>query len=339
MNRVFFAGASLRARTVLPLSSIRYYANKPDYDVKYAEKLQQRAKAKGVGLEELKLQVKKAALEEVCHRRERVPPQDERWARASRPAPSAAQKERKDSPPIKPLSNILNIPRIMSAPHTPAQISALWNAYHMSRSNGTGRGFVCASMPLDTYQKMMGIATKYPTFVVPIPRPRSDAESLVDAQGEPAYEFYYLQWDFHGAPPPAAVTDELFAAPKPSTTSDNPQTSTVLFTPLQEYKSRLAFATPYLVLTHYTDLAQTHGIILLRGEITPNANSAALDPDTRYLLSQSDAQLLSVAVQKFYLWNDDDNTRNEGGKLLQQFHEEPTQFKWEELLKQGSLGL
>jgi len=98
----------------------------------------------------------------------------------------------------------------------------------------------------------------------------------------------------------------------------------------------MSFATPYLVLTHYTDLAETHGIILLRGEITPNSNVAGSDVDQKYMMTQSDAQLLSMAVQKFYLW-DKDNGRSEGGELLRQFHEEPAKFRWEDLLKHGNL--
>ena len=137
-----------------------------------------------------------------------------------------------------------------------------------------------------------------------------------------------MEWSFHGAPKPTTL--DLFAKPAPS---NNPQVSTVLFTPLQEYKQRASFATPYLVLTNYTDLASSHGIVLLRGEITPST-SGSIDAggDGRYMLSQQDAQLLAMGIQKFYLWSEEQGKR-ERELLLKTFHDRPEEFKWEELLK------
>ena len=175
---------------------------------------------------------------------------------------------------------------------------------------------------------MASVAAKYPSFVVPVPR---DASQATDAPGgdQRAHEFYFVEWGFHGSPAEPVAKHELFLSPQ---TSANPQTSTILFTPLQEYKLRNSFATPYLVLTHYTDLARSHGIVLLRGEITPSSSgtAAAVDGDSRYLLNQQDAQLLAMATQKFYVWKDE---RAEGPRLLKTFHENPAEFKWEDLLK------
>ncbi|KDQ54828.1 hypothetical protein JAAARDRAFT_37936 [Jaapia argillacea MUCL 33604] len=236
-------------------------------------------------------------------------------------------------PITQPLSSFLNLPRLLQTPHTPAQISALWTAYHASRSQGTGRGYICATVPLEAYEKMMGVAKRYPAFIVPVPRQAPLEEGEVEKK---AYEFYYLQWAFHEVPevPTYERLTDPFAAlipPSPSTSPHNPQTSTVLFTPLLEYKLRQTFATPYLVLTHYTDLAQTHGVVLLRGEITPSAASGSGGGGEGWMLSQQDAQLLAVGVQRFYLWGG-------GGKeegLLKKFHESPAEFSWEDLLELG----
>lgn len=224
----------------------------------------------------------------------------------------------------------------MSTPHTSAQVSALWTAYHVSRSGGTGRGYVCASVPLALYQKMVSVSERYSTFVVPVPRVRMATEPKVEGEEDTAYEFYFLQWDFHDVPVVPSATDDLFVRPAPvSPSSDaNPKTSTILFTPLQEYKMRASFATPYLVMTHYTDLAHSHGVVLLRGEITPASAGCGNGVDGRYMLSQEDAQLLSMAVQKFYLWHGEGKEQErEGERLLKCFHETPGHFKWEELLK------
>lgn len=223
----------------------------------------------------------------------------------------------------------------MATPHTSAQISALWTTYHVSRSGGTGRGYLCATIPLDLYQKMAAVASQYPAFVVPLPRSRDPSVPAVQGHEETPHEFYFMEWASHEAPPhPSADPLGLPSGPPPSAGS-NPAVTTILYTSLQEYKMRNSFATPYLVLTHYTDFAQTHGIVLLRGEITPTTAAAAASckgagGDARYFLSQKDAQLLAIGVQKYYLWGKE---KGAGERLLKTFHEKPGEFKWEELLK------
>lgn len=171
---------------------------------------------------------------------------------------------------------------------------------------------------------MSAVAEKYPTFIVPIRRPRDGSVPLAEGEKDSAYEFYFLQWDFHDAPPiPTPDVNPFIKAS--SSESPNPKLSTILFTPLEEYKLRNTYATPYLVLTNYTDLASTHGLVLLRGEITPGSGASG-----NYILSQEDAQQLSMTIQKFYLWG---NGEGEGEKLVRIFHEKPEEFKWEDLLK------
>ena len=48
------------------------------------------------------------------------------------------------------------------------------------------------------------------------------------------------------------------------------------------------------------------------------------------MLSREDAQQLSMAMQKFYLWG---NGEGEEEELLKIFHQRPQEFKWEKLLK------
>jgi len=249
-------------------------------------------------------------------------------------------------PPFKPLDSFLNLSRLLESPHTSSQISALWTAYHASRSGGTGRGFICASLPRDTYDTMLSVAQKYPAFVVPMPRV---AAELSD-ESQKGHEFFFMQWAFHGAPPipvKGQAGDFLFAtgtwtaSQPPEGAIPNSATATVLFTPLLEYKMRQTFATPYLVLTFYPDLSTSHKVVLLRGEITPAVASAAspsMGDRGEYLLGQQDAQLLAMAVQQFYLWNKGEHAK-ERETLLKCFHESPQDFKWEELLKHGGFGI
>ena len=227
----------------------------------------------------------------------------------------------------------------MSKPHTAEQVSALWTAFHASRSGGTGRGFISASLPRETYNSLLSVAQRYPKFVLPIPRPRTT--TTIDANDDhletnTAYEFYVLQWDFYHAPPTPPASLDLFSpqsSPKGDTPTTNPRLATAIFTPLLEYKLRQTFATPYLVLTFYPELTLSHGLVLMRGEITPSAAKESATGD--YLLSQHDAQLLAHGLQRFYLWG----SNEERGKLLSDFHERPDAFKWEELLKHGNFGV
>jgi len=152
-----------------------------------------------------------------------------------------------------------------------------------------------------------------------------------------AYEFYMLQWDIYHAPPPPLASPDLFAPeiPPKEEQHSNPRLATAIFTPLLEYKLRQTFATPYLVLTFYSELASSHGLVLMRGEVTPCAAAATNSTTGDHLLSQNDAQLLAHGLQRFYLWG----SSEEREKLLRDFHERPGTFKWEELLQHGNFGV
>ncbi|KAI0757387.1 ATP11 protein-domain-containing protein [Daedaleopsis nitida] len=313
-------------------------APKVSYDEKYAEKLKRRAQEQGKSVADLRAELKER--ERLARLRQRAEEDTKALSTApSGPASSLSSSDssrttssssksstRKDSSPVKPLSSIINLQKLLETPHTAEQISLLWRAYHESRSGGTGRGYLCATAPVESYKNMLDVATKYPTFILPVPRDNAQVEGST----EPAHEFYLMEWGFHGSPPEPTIANNLFSQPTPSS---SPQTSTILFTPLQEYKLRQSFATPYLVLTQYTDLVKTHGLVLLRGEITPSGGATGVGAGkdgARFLLSQQDAQLLAVHVQRFYLWSEGSEER---AALLKAFHEKPADFKWEELLK------
>ncbi|KAF9269960.1 ATP11-domain-containing protein [Marasmius fiardii PR-910] len=314
-----------------------------NYESKYADKLEQRAKEKGVSVNQLKAEAQKKLEEEKIRVREAYKKASEgnkiqgQEKKIRGGETEASSNTRQDSSPIKPLSSILNLSRIASL--NASQIGALWAAYHASRSDGTGRGYLCAAIPVDLYEKMAKVGTKYPLFVLPIPRPKQPTatEETADAQKEAdnAYEFYFMEWAFHEPPPgpsaAVAAADPFSKPPQTQNDASNMPISTILFTPLIEYKMRNSFATPYLVLTHYTDLAKTHGIVLLRGEITPTSAGNG------HLLSQEDAQVLSVGLQKFYLWdNTSADSSNIGERMLKAFHENPDTFNWQELLQYGT---
>ena len=191
----------------------------------------------------------------------------------------------------------------------------------------------------------------YPCFILPLPRPDALVESVPDATDSSSsattttpHEFYFVQWGMHGSPPspssdglPPLFNQINQLSSSPSQNSPNPPCTTVLFTSLQEYKLRQDYATPHLILTHYTDFAQSHGLVLFRGELTPTSTPLSSSPSggRSTLLSSDDAQRLALLLQQFYLpprENDDDKRGAARAKLLQRFHEEPEAFRWEDVV-------
>ncbi|CAE6438162.1 unnamed protein product [Rhizoctonia solani] len=248
--------------------------------------------------------------------------------------PPPAVKARKDSSPIKPLDTILNLPKLLSSspPLTSAQLGALWTAYHAQKE-----GVLCAIVPSDMYGQLLETARQYSQFVIPLPRGSKSAEDGKEAEG--GTEIFFIEWALHHSPtvPNSKVGELGIPTSKPAKQLEpigtNPPIMTLLFTPLQEYKHRQSFAAPHLALTFYTDLAATHDVALLRGEITP-----AQSGDGRWLLGQEEAQALVVAMQKFYLPGTGEGAK-EREELLKCFHERPENFKWERLLELSDIGI
>ncbi|MBW0525897.1 hypothetical protein O181_065612 [Austropuccinia psidii MF-1] len=216
------------------------------------------------------------------------------------------------SSPIKPLDSILNVSKLAS--ESAATITKLWTAYHLSMAQPPRLGAV---IPIKTYQEMIRLAKNYPSFVLPLPKSSSAAgKTCVD----PPMEMQYLQWDFTSSP--------LFSPPSASSAVEP---TVVMYTPLAQYQLRQAFAQPNLILTHYTDLSESHGIVLMRGDITASKNEPG-----KGCLTVTEAQLLILRLQQFYYLSDANAASASLSKkrqaLLRQFHETPDQFQITELL-------
>lgn len=219
-------------------------------------------------------------------------------------------------------------------PHDQAQISAIWNTYHTTHPTLSG-SFLSASLPKNTYTKMLELARSDPFFVLPLPRTGKDG-------AEDAFEMFYMQWLFHPAPSPPPLANGKPALPLPPVTS-------VIFTPLEEFKQAGEWAQPYLVLTHYPDLADSHDMVLMRGEISTQSAGGppgAVD-NPGYLLTQQEAQLLSLALQRFYCADMAPPGENAKAALerakrkqaLRDFREKPEQWDWQGLIGMAYGGL
>jgi hypothetical protein len=84
---------------------------------------------------------------------------------------------------------------------------------------------------VELYEQMTTVAEKYPSFVIPLARDSRHGEGKC----EKAYEFYFMEWGFHGSPLSSVPGEDAPGLPPPADLGGIcPQMSTILFTPLQE---------------------------------------------------------------------------------------------------------
>lgn len=217
-------------------------------------------------------------------------------------------------------------------PHDAEQISAIWNTYHTTHPT-LANSYLSATLPAATYESMLKVAAANSFFVLPLPRDSSD--------GGEAFEMFYMQWLFHPAPVASPDLANINSGPLPPVTS-------VIFTPLAEFKANSEWAQPYLTLTQYPDLSKSHGSVLMRGEITAETTkgpAGALD-NPGFLLTQQQAQLLTLALQRFYCADmpvpgETAEAKEDRLKRLQaltDFREKPENWDWQGLINMAYAG-
>jgi len=343
MNQLtrFFASSLLRpvrppSRTTL--TSLRcLHSAQQNHNLiaeKYAEKINQKLKEKGLrDLEELKkinqdrieadrIQQRKLYDELVQKARQKLASLDQSTQPTKQGGLPSSQisKTRQYSSPIKPLDSIIDVKKV--ATQSADEITKLWVAYHLSTSNPPRLGAV---IPTGTYEEMIESARKYPSFVIPLAKSSSSPSPDTSNPADLPFEMQYLQWDFVKQPPEPNLPDFL----KAKTTCTIPATI-VMYTPLGEYKLRQSFAQPTLILTHYTDLADSHGIVLMRGDITPASNGSPK-------ITPTEAQLMILRLQQFYHAtvppHHDQSVHQKRRALLHQFHHNPAHFQLPQLLE------
>ena len=220
----------------------------------------------------------------------------------------------KDSGGIKPLRSYLDVEKILGLP--PKEIEGLWRLRHVKNENS-----VCACIPLDTYKRIASTARWHPQFVLPLPRqaevPVESDKQSTDTKTVSGADVHFLQWGFH----PPASSSLNSSSPSPSPTV-NTHTSTVIFTSLGAYKMHGSFAEPHTTITHYLDLADEKGLVLMHGQVTPGRG-----------VSTSDASWLVNCLQRFYDFGGQATGRK--GELLQLFTKgDAEKFKIEEVMEE-----
>lgn len=161
------------------------------------------------------------------------------------------------------------------------EIEVLWRLRFASNAQS-----LCAVIPLDVYRTLEESGKKFPHFVLPVPR---------EGQGA---EMHLLQWTF-----PA------------------PNTVTVLFTHLADYKLRGEFAEAHTTITHHLELAKDKGLVLLQGQVTPGRG-----------VSVDEAKWLMMCLQKFYGFGAGNPERR---RLLELFGRGDAAFRVEDLIEEA----
>lgn len=260
------------------------------------------------------------------------------------------------------LGDIIDIERVRT--DSPEKIAQLWTQYHTLKNK------LSAVIPARQYADMIAKARQYPQFLLPLPRTivgsldSNDTANVAPGERKDGYEMQYMEWGFLPKPNGVEASENTVYHSKEDTEAiAKAPPTTVLFTPLAEYKLRQEYAQPVLILTHYTDLALSKGIVLLRGEVTevqssspaPTGIAAAVAASqagetsaekldklkaplqSQGKLSQQDAQLLTVTLQRFYLPKkagaDPQPGEAERHELLEAFHGDQDRFDLDKLCK------
>ncbi|KAJ5646281.1 hypothetical protein N7490_002653 [Penicillium lividum] len=208
--------------------------------------------------------------------------------------------------PEAPIHNTTQEPAAAKAPISHAareEIEALWRLRFASSSTS-----ICAAIPLEIYQRIMNTARQNPQFVLPLPR------GATEDQQETTADIHFLQWAFH---PPAGEP----AAPSEETA--NTHISTVIFTHLGAFKMHGSFAQPHTTITHYLDLADDKGLVLMHGQVVPDRG-----------VSTMEATWLASCVQRFYDFEGQASGRKQ--ELVRMFTQgDAENFKVEELMAEA----
>ncbi|ORY66286.1 ATP11 protein-domain-containing protein [Pseudomassariella vexata] len=96
---------------------------------------------------------------------------------ATSPHPPSPSSPSAGKASIKPLSSLLDLPKVRALPLK--ELTTIWRLRHASSSLT-----LCAAIPTSTYTSISTTALRHPTFVLPVPRPGAGAE------------IHFLQWVF-----------------------------------------------------------------------------------------------------------------------------------------------
>ncbi|CCD25930.2 Atp11p NDAI_0G01540 [Naumovozyma dairenensis CBS 421] len=189
--------------------------------------------------------------------------------------------------PFKTLGSYLQLEKITEL--SKQEIEFLWRAKWAATKDS-----LCAVVPVDIFNKMLGNAKANPVFVLPLPR-------VVGEGKEPeGMELHYIQWQFLGS-----------------------NTIHCIITSLAEYKLHTEFARPHTTFQFHLDLESEKKIVLMNGHVQTDMN-----------VSVQDAQLLLLNIQRFYgAMGEETPMAKERLKILRDFTKGSTAFNVDTLIE------
>ncbi|KAI4225896.1 MAG: hypothetical protein L6R36_003566 [Xanthoria steineri] len=285
--------ADTRARrgngAVNPLNDYRVTHQRADsITERYRDKLKQKAAQEGLqSVDELKTVYK----DRIQQQREKAtakaafpqpPPPPSPTAIGHSPTPSASPSSKPSAPP-----GFKTLSSYLDLPKTmtlpPKEIEYIWRLRHANTPTS-----LCAVLPSSTYLRIQQTARKHPHFILPLPR-----------EGSTGAEIHFLQWAF-----PA------------------PDTATVVFTHLAEYKLRGEFSQPHTTITMHLELMKEKGLVLMQGQVLEGRG-----------VNVEEARWLVLCLQKFYGGEEGDQVSRR--RLLEKFSQGDETFRVEELVDEA----
>jgi len=204
-------------------------------------------------------------------------------------------------PAIKTLSSFLDVPKTLALPSS--EIENIWRLRHAANPAA-----LCASIPGATFATIARAARRHPQFILPgLSRPETDEIDAGGGGGGGAH-IHFLQWTF-----------------------PSPETATVMFTHLAEYKLRGEFASAHTTVTHHLELAESKNLVLAQGQIVPGRG-----------VSGDEARWLIMCMQKFYTAAEGpaaegiaEELRSRRRRLMEMFSRGDERFRVEELVAEA----
>lgn len=173
------------------------------------------------------------------------------------------------------------------------KIVKIWTQYHCDKDG------IYAVIPVATYSKMYQTSQRYPLvrYLCPLKKfeklkSSKEKKFILPLPQETGLEFFFLQFQSHQCN----------------------------LTSLLEYKTKGENARPFLTITHYPELSESKGIVLMRGDINDKPKK---------MLTNSDAHYLAFALQQFYSTDDPHKI-----KLVRLFNILPEKFDYHKLIKE-----
>lgn len=257
---------------------------------KYRDKLQRKAQQEGLAsVDELKAVYKARTEEEQRSEVRNIPPQSHTTPSSQSPpaAPIPAEYPSPTGPKQPALPGIKTLSSYLDLDKIavlPAkEIEYIWRLRHASSPTS-----LCAVLPSTTFSRIQQAARRHPQFILPLPR-----------EGSAGAEIHFMQWSF-----PA------------------PDTVTVVFTHLAEYKLRGEFSQPHTTITMHTELMQEKGLALMQGQVVQGRG-----------VNVEEARWLVLCLQKFYGGDQADDNRKR--RLMEMFSQGDAAFKLEELVEEA----